>query len=213
MTDPESTPSSASAHESPYADEYRFVGQVLRICEESPGARAALRSGLRKRVDDCERMHWVIAGLVPEAHRHYENTERAYYAIAAMIASASASKSHAGTAPEQTVRSRRNFGECLAGAVDAGLLRESSAEARLRLLTKQSVGGLHRTLPASVRIVGEQLQFGDWVRLLADLRAWDLDRPRVTRQWHQSFYRTRLRSEREAADRADATEHSEGAGE
>ncbi|MFF2508677.1 type I-E CRISPR-associated protein Cse2/CasB [Streptomyces sp. NPDC058067] len=221
MTDQPSPPSPPAAvpaqrnekdQKSSYADEYRFVAHVRHVCQESPGARAALRSGLGKAVDDCTRMHWVIADLVPETDRRYEMTERAYYTIAAMIASAPehSEKSTAAQTTAEQNKSRRNFGECLADAVQDGLIRENSAEARLRLLTKQSTGGLHRHLPSSVRIVGGRFEIADWVRLLVDLRSWDVDRPRITRRWLQSFYRARLRTARDAADAADIAEHATG---
>ncbi|MGX1675605.1 type I-E CRISPR-associated protein Cse2/CasB [Streptomyces sp. NPDC055400] len=197
-----------------YADEYRFVAQVRHICRESPGARAALRSGLGKPVDRCERMHWVVAGLVPEKDRGYES-ERPYYAIASMIAAAPASQSDDKNPTDPAVpaqRSRtspRTLGECLADAVDKGSIRESGAEAKLQLLTRQSTGGLHRHLPPVMRLLDSRLDIGDWVRLLADLRAWETNRQRVARRWLQSFYRRRLRTEQFTAEQADTAEHAQ----
>lgn len=66
-------------------DSYRdFTTKVLRKCQSDPGARSALRSGIRKDMDAVPRMHQVIAHLVPP--NAAEDTQRAYYAVAAMIA-------------------------------------------------------------------------------------------------------------------------------
>ncbi|MFI5690095.1 type I-E CRISPR-associated protein Cse2/CasB [Streptomyces sp. NPDC051636] len=198
----------------PHARAHRFVAQVRTLCKDDPGKRAALRSGLGRPVDDCARMHWVIADLVPVPDRHYDSTERAYYAIAAMIASVPGPVS-APAHPAQTSAmpgtARRNLGECLAQAVEAGLMRESSAESRLRLLTKQSVGGLHRHLPSTVRILAGRPEGVDWAQLLVDLTFWERDRPCITRRWLQAFYRTRLRRDQHSADAADREEHSAAA--
>ncbi|QEV43166.1 type I-E CRISPR-associated protein Cse2/CasB [Streptomyces nodosus] len=56
----------------------------MRTCESDPGARAALRSGVGKNLDAVPRMHRIIAHLVPA--NAGAATERAYYAVAAMIA-------------------------------------------------------------------------------------------------------------------------------
>lgn len=101
----------------------------------------------------------------------------------------------------------RNFGQCLAEGVDRGALRESAAEARLNLLTRQSVDGVHRHLPAAVRVLADRPGSVDWAQLLVDLRWWDNYRDQITRRWLQSFYRTRSQAEREAAEQADRDEH------
>ncbi|GAA5064810.1 type I-E CRISPR-associated protein Cse2/CasB [Streptomyces similanensis] len=62
----------------------RFTTAVLCLSESDPGARSALRSGVRKDLDAVPRMHRVIAHLVPP--HTSETTQRAYYAVAAMIA-------------------------------------------------------------------------------------------------------------------------------
>ncbi|MFJ2565733.1 type I-E CRISPR-associated protein Cse2/CasB [Streptomyces sp. NPDC087568] len=62
----------------------KFTAAVLRMCERDPGARAALRSGVRKDLDAVPRMHRLIAHLVPP--NVTDDTQRAYYAVAAMIA-------------------------------------------------------------------------------------------------------------------------------
>ncbi|AJE83985.1 hypothetical protein SLNWT_3609 [Streptomyces albus] len=74
----------------------RFVASVSRRCESDPGARSALRSGVGKDLDAVPRMHQVIAHLVPPTAD--DRAQRAYYAVAAMIA-------------EQTRRKQRSSSE------------------------------------------------------------------------------------------------------
>ena len=58
-----------------------FVADVIVLCE-APGARADLRSGLGRPVDHCGRMHRYLAWRVSQG----QHDERAYYAVAALIA-------------------------------------------------------------------------------------------------------------------------------
>lgn len=74
----------------------RFITSVSRRCQSDPGARSALRSGVGKDLDAVPRMHQVIAHLVPPAAD--DRAQRAYYAVAAMIA-------------EQTRRKQRSSSE------------------------------------------------------------------------------------------------------
>ena len=202
-----------------------FVTEVLRLCED-PGNRAALRSGLGRPLDRCHRMHRVIAPRVPVTS---SDGERAYYAVAAMIAALppqarghletdtgdteDATEAGDGTAdePEQErvapSARRRDFGQCLAEGVARGVLRENTAETKLNLLTRQSVDGIHRHLPGVVRVLANEPSAVDWAQLLNDLYWWQRDRDRITRRWLQSFYRTRFETECKAADAADAREH------
>ncbi|TMR33595.1 type I-E CRISPR-associated protein Cse2/CasB [Actinomadura geliboluensis] len=205
-----------------------FVSTVFSLCED-PGKRAALRSGLGRPLDRCHRMHQVIAARVPPGS---QNSERAYYAVAAMIAAlppqarstvvreAPEVPGPAGSAPDGASEDgaestgngtalRRNFGQCLAEGVEHGVLRESAAEARLSLLTRQSVDGVHRHLPATVRVLADRSSAVDWAQLLVDLCRWDRHRDQITRRWLQSFYRTRSAAERQAAEQADRAEHDE----
>ncbi|MBM9507988.1 type I-E CRISPR-associated protein Cse2/CasB [Actinacidiphila acididurans] len=68
-----------------------FADRVRRLCRESPGAQSALRAGLGKPVTDVPaRMHAALLrpGLIREdpERRGYADKERAYYAVAALIA-------------------------------------------------------------------------------------------------------------------------------
>ncbi|WP_377271633.1 type I-E CRISPR-associated protein Cse2/CasB [Peterkaempfera sp. SMS 1(5)a] len=189
-----------------------FVAAVTTLCE-APGARADLRSGLGRPVDQCGRMHRYLAWRVPQG----QYDERAYYAVAALIAArpravrdadgeqASADPAE-GTAPttvspthdrEQPDTSstaawhtRPNLGDSLALAVRNAKMKEDSAETRLRLLTRQSTTSVHPRLPALIRHLQTSGITVDWAVLLDDLSAWDLYRDRIATRWLQSFYRT-----------------------
>lgn len=70
-------------------DEY--ADRVRKLCRESPGAQSALRAGLGKTVTEVPaRMHAALLrpGLIREDSegRGYADKERAYYAVAALIA-------------------------------------------------------------------------------------------------------------------------------
>ncbi|MFD0883240.1 type I-E CRISPR-associated protein Cse1/CasA [Streptosporangium algeriense] len=179
---------------------HQFVTEVFRLCED-PGKRSALRSGLGRPLEECQRMHRVIAAKVPDRR---EDTQRAYYAVAAMIASL---PPQARKGPSADAPVGRNLGQCLAEGVARGTLRESTADGHLSMLTRQSVNGLHRHLPAVVRILADRSTAVDWVQLLVDLQRWEDNRGQITRRWLQSFYRTRFKAEREAAQAADDTDH------
>ncbi|QXJ25745.1 type I-E CRISPR-associated protein Cse2/CasB [Actinomadura graeca] len=208
-----------------------FVSTVFSLCED-PGKRAALRSGLGRPLDGCPRMHQVIAARVP---RGGPDGERAYYAVAAMIAAlppqarnsepetagaraaaenGPADDAEGAAGPENNgAVHRRNFGQCLAEGVQRGVLRENTAEARLSLLTRQSVDGVHRHLPAAVRVLADRPSAVDWTQLLSDLYWWDRYRDQITRRWLQSYYRTRAAAEQQAAEQADRADHDAPAAE
>ncbi|MFJ2645565.1 type I-E CRISPR-associated protein Cse2/CasB [Streptomyces sp. NPDC087420] len=68
-----------------------FVDRVRKLCRESPGAQSALRAGLGKPVMEVPaRVHAALLrpGLIREdpKGRGYADKERAYYAVAALIA-------------------------------------------------------------------------------------------------------------------------------
>lgn len=197
-----------------------FTTWVEQVCREDAGARSALRSGLRKELDSVRRMHRLVAPWLPEPRS--ADMERAYYTVAAMIAaqprSAPAAHDHTAAGPAQPdeqvsshtpQRRRTSLGTAFAIAVTAGPGREKemragTAESRLNLLTRQSVNGLHRHLPASVaylRSVGVEV---DWAQLLDDLAAWRKDSGRISRTWLQDFYRLRDKDAAQQAADADA---------
>ncbi|MEU5774057.1 type I-E CRISPR-associated protein Cse2/CasB [Streptomyces venezuelae] len=207
-----------------------FTAHVEKLCLDA-GARTALRSGLGRGMDDVRRMHRFIAPRLP-GDRVGETEQRAYYAVAAMIASQprqSPAEREAPAEPEPsadqdpgrsdtpgaaTTASARygtSLGTAFALAVTQGpgrdrKMRESTAESRLNLLTRQSITGLHRHLPASVRYLRSLGVPLDWAQLLDDLIAWPEYSGRISRRWLQDYYRLSSRALSEHADLADRQE-------
>ncbi|MFI2764823.1 type I-E CRISPR-associated protein Cse2/CasB [Streptomyces echinatus] len=205
----------------------KFTAAVLSTCERDPGARAALRSGVRKDLDSVPRMHRVIAHLVPA--NASEDTQRAYYAVAAMIAEQARRQ---GTTTDDPAKDPhddsteaaaeepalvgdeggREYGISLGASFALAVLkspgrerqmRRGTAESRLNILCKQGVTGLHRHLPASVRYLRSLDAAVDWARLLQDLVDWRRHSGRVSRRWLQDFYRRCQEDARREADRND----------
>ncbi|WP_086708779.1 type I-E CRISPR-associated protein Cse2/CasB [Streptomyces antimycoticus] len=192
-----------------------FVAAMLQLCAQDRGARAALRTGVGKHPDEARRMHRYVAVWLPSLD---EDTQRAYYAVAALIAARRDTEApgQAGQAGKAGRPPEARFGESLGVAFAAAVarprdgLRESSAEMRLHLLTRQSVAGIHRHLPAAVRQLCEKQTQPDWAQLVVDVRGWRDQRGRTGRRWLQDFYRSRRQAEiaaaKDAAERADATD-------
>jgi CRISPR system Cascade subunit CasB len=233
-------PAPRSGQEPTRLGRYRaFTRAVLTKCEGDPGARSALRSGVRKDLDSVPRMHRVIAHLVPQ--NVSEDTQRAYYAIAAMIAEqarrggtatgadATTAAQDAGQVAEaaqaagsaKEAEREREYGSSLGTAFALAVvrspgherkMRRGTAESRLNLLCKQGLTGLHRHLPASVRYLRSLDVPVDWARLLQDLVDWRRHSGRITRRWLQDFYRRLHEEERRLRDQADAQEPPAGTG-
>ncbi|MFF2744126.1 type I-E CRISPR-associated protein Cse2/CasB [Kitasatospora sp. NPDC058048] len=108
----------------------------------------------------------------------------------------------------------RSLGQAFAeGVLKGGQgtgLRETSAETRLNLLTRQSVDGLHRHLPGAVRqLRGSEVDI-DWAQLLIDLCQWRRRSGTVKRIWLQDYHRTLRKDDEDRArehddDQADVT--------
>ncbi|MGW1539795.1 type I-E CRISPR-associated protein Cse2/CasB [Streptomyces sp. NPDC002309] len=201
-----------------------YTNWVLQVCREDVGARSALRSGLGKDLDSVRRMHRLVAPWLPE--QCSADVERAYYTVAAMIAAQPRSAlafpdltPTAGQVPPDGQeaaptrwRRRASLGTAFAVAVTEGPGREKemragTAESRLNLLTRQSVNGLHRHLPASagyLRTLGVDV---DWSQLLDDLGDWRRHSGRISRTWLQDFYR--LRDQKSVGEADDADEEEE----
>jgi CRISPR type I-E-associated protein CasB/Cse2 len=183
----------------------RFVARIQQLIAD-PGIRAALRSGLGRTPERAVRMHAVVAPWLPDGTP--TATERAYYAVAALIASgprprgepdpadplAPAGQATPRTSTSATSSSRRysgNLGAVLGHAAGSGALDPDGAETYLHLLVRQRVEGLHRHLPRIVR----RLQAGgvpiDWAQLLRDLDRWEAGRDEVAKRWLQTFHRLR----------------------
>lgn len=90
----------------------------------------------------------------------------------------------------QKAKCRRiNLGESMAYAVPE-VLSEISAERRLHILAKQSIDGMHRQLPGTIRALRGKYVPVDWAQLIADLTQLEHDPGLVSKRWLQAFYRT-----------------------
>ncbi|MFE8012307.1 type I-E CRISPR-associated protein Cse2/CasB [Streptomyces antibioticus] len=224
----------------------KYVEEITARCGADPGVRVALRKGLRRGLDDVGPLHRIVAPWLPEERGEAE--ERAFYAVAAMIADRprhsfttpdDEAPEHDGpdlaattgnepktspTADEEAVlaqgqkapgRARRDsLGASFARAVvaqggQAGV-RQDTAEARLNLLTRQSLEGLHRHLPGSVRLLRNADTDIDFAVLLADLTDWPRNSKAISRRWLQDFYRIRNSALEAAARRHDSEDDETG---
>ncbi|WP_172381160.1 type I-E CRISPR-associated protein Cse2/CasB [Streptomyces sp. MNP-20] len=196
----------------------KFVARIETLCAQDPGVRVALRRGLRRDLDNVRGLHRIVAPWLPEHPSQAE--ERAFYAIAAMIADrprhtftatdtdetvpADAAETDeapptvpataAGTAASPARVRRDSLGASYARAVLARAgrgLREETAEARLNLLTRQSLSGLHRHLPGSIRHLRDAGADIDYATLLSDLATWPQHSKQIARRWLQDYYRLR----------------------
>ncbi|MGW0822474.1 type I-E CRISPR-associated protein Cse2/CasB [Streptomyces sp. NPDC002845] len=207
-----------------------YTRWIEELCRDDPGARTALRSGLRRSLDDVPRMHRFVAPWLPRNGQVPDAEQRAYYAVAAMIAAQPrgsyaapeeeaaadvdvATSADDAPAPDEAPAARygTSLGHAFALAVTQSPgrereMRESTAESRLNLLTRQSVNGLHRHLPAAVGYLREVGVPIDWAQLLADLIAWPTHSGTISRRWLQHYYIQRTRALHEHADRTDQDE-------
>ncbi|WP_413754909.1 type I-E CRISPR-associated protein Cse2/CasB [Streptomyces sp. MMBL 11-3] len=204
-----------------------FTKSIERLCGTDPGARAALRAGLRRDLDHprARTMHRLLTPRLPE--RCDDRTAQAHYTVASLIA---AQPRHAfaldqedgeGSADEQGAVKKKplqedggsgqvaavpepipygpSFGATLGHAVIArgASMRMSAAESRINLLTRQSLRGIHLHLPAAVNQVRTTDAAIDWGQLLADLVDWPDQSGRISRRWLQDFYRITARADQD----------------
>lgn len=199
----------------PSADD--LVREIKRLTLGNPADRSVLRHALGRSPQEAPLgVHRIVVPFLPrpprdrKEARRYEAAERAYYAVAALIASQPRSaREEAGTRNTQEPRSDgescpdgadstsvvqrhwRNLGYSLAHAVDQGA-KEKSLENHLQLLTRQDADGLYRHLPRLVlQLRGDQVHI-DWGVLIYDLIRWADDPRLVAKEWAQSYYRERL---------------------
>lgn len=191
----------------PVARHDKYVAFIREVCR-TPGSRAALRSGLRRRPEHAHRMHAFLAEWVPE--RAHPDQERAYYTVAALMAAQPSERGEkdaetavpepkaAGEEPKTEPRParRRNLGHSLADAVNGDSARgkapakRTTMEKRLQLLARQGVDGVHSHLPALMDYLRTKEVPVEWSQLLEDLRRWPFDRHQIAKQWLQAYYRT-----------------------
>lgn len=201
-----------------------FALSIEHLCRADPGARAALRAGLRRDLDHprARPMHRLLTTRLPEGCD--DRTAQAHYTVASLIA---AQPRHAfapgqeddedaateqgeqalpengepdeATAPSEPTPYGSSFGATLGQAVMAkgSSMRMSAAENRINLLTRQSLRGIHLHLPAAVNQVRSAGAPIDWGQLLADLVNWPYQSGRISRCWLQDFYRITARADRD----------------
>lgn len=104
----------------------------------------------------------------------------------------------------------QSLGVSLARAVSANLLNAETTAARLQLLCRQGLHGVHRQLPGLVLQIREKKVDIAWERLLVDLAEWDTTRDRVTKRWLQDYYRTLHQLDRSANTNAATGSDTEG---
>ncbi|MGW8884286.1 type I-E CRISPR-associated protein Cse2/CasB [Streptomyces sp. NPDC055749] len=204
-----------------------FTFRIERLCRTDPGARAALRAGLRRDLDHprARAMHRLLTPRLPDGCD--DKTAQAHYTVAALIAAqprhtfAPDQEDDEDTADEQgAVKSQvlqrdgepdeeaappeptpygPSFGATLGHAVTAkgASMRMSAAESRINLLTRQSLRGIHLHLPAAVNQVRTTDATIDWGQLLADLVDWPYQSGRISRRWLQDFYRITARADQD----------------
>ncbi|WP_371648063.1 MULTISPECIES: type I-E CRISPR-associated protein Cse2/CasB [unclassified Streptomyces] len=204
-----------------------FTAHIERLCRTDPGARAALRAGLRRDLNHprARAMHRLLTPLLPQGCD--DRSAQAHYTVAALIA---AQPRHAfatdqeddedtadqvgavaqqvlqedgeadeGAAAPEPAPYGPSFGATLGHAVMAkgASMRMSAAESRLNLLTRQSLRGIHLHLPAAVNQVRTTDATIDWGQLLTDLVDWPYQSGRISRRWLQDFYRITARADQD----------------
>lgn len=178
-----------SAELTPYA--IRLV-QAARDTLVDASLHTALRRGLGQAPHHpaMSGAHRTVAPCLPPDPD--AATEWAWYTVAAMIAAqpGAAREQDTESAASEAERQRPCLGEALARAVAADRLEAATAEARIQLLARQHLRGLHRQLPRLVAHLRVHLVPVDWVRLLLDLARWNGERDQVAAEWLQAYRRT-----------------------
>lgn len=213
-----------------------LVERVRGIIVAEPGTRAALRRGVGLAPEDplMVSAHRVVA---PYTTGEHPNTERAFYAVATIMAAQSrdardqqdtapdgearpetadggpAASAHTVHGTERTTaageRKRPNLGVTLAEAAFQNTLNADTTEQRLHLLARQQVSGVHRHLPRLVlHLRGERVPI-DWGMLARDLARWGHSPRQVAKEWVQGYHRT-LETLRRKAAAAENTTDNEG---
>ena len=212
----------------------RMVKRVSTQVVDEPAIRATLRRAVGKEITDPSVLpvHGFVTPYLPapsEKPEPYERyrfpeaaVERAFYAVAALIAGQTRQARDQGTEEESEAldeaessgkapratdttgendeRSRRkqrlNLGATLGKAVTKDLLKADTTEARLHLLCRQSVEGTHKQLPRLIQHLRGQEMPIDWGVLVLDLARWGGDRDAVAKEWVQGYHRVIQAEER-----------------
>jgi CRISPR system Cascade subunit CasB len=212
----------------------RLARQITELVKRNPGDRSLLRHSLGRTPEEVAvGVHRIIVPLLPKDTAQDTHVERAYYAVAALIAAqprpardqadteetpegdpaeAAPGNADAGQ-PGARGRPLHNLGYSLARAVHAGG-NAKSLEDRLQLLARQDAEGVYRQLPRLIlQLRGDQVRI-DWGVLIRDLARWERTPRLVAKEWAQDFYRTgeRLTAEKKRkAEQATSTTVNEEA--
>jgi CRISPR system Cascade subunit CasB len=106
-----------------------------------------------------------------------------------------ASTSDAALVPVDGRSGWRSLGRSIAEVVNRLPAREQTdayrrLDARLRLVCRQDLDGVHRQLPRLIQYLhSEQIEI-NWVRLTVDLAAWGLHADDVSARWLRDYYRS-----------------------
>ncbi|MBO8202698.1 type I-E CRISPR-associated protein Cse2/CasB [Streptomyces smyrnaeus] len=105
-----------------------------------------------------------------------------------------------GVAPHRSAEQKRSWGTSLGAALAQAAVRDkertNGTESRLHLLVRQETDGLHRMLPAVLRLLGSSGVVADYGRLLYDIARWTYRRDETTTRWLEDYYRTLRSAER-----------------
>jgi len=191
------------------------------------GMRAALRLGLRKPVEQFSqaahkcvfdvalhtdltmvREAWLTpdsAWLTPDSARLGPARERAYYAVAAMIAAQARDARDQSRLTTASTVPPGGLGVSIA-VMDRGesVEEETPREKELRALSRLSLDGVHRALPDLVGHLRSEQIAVDWAQLILDLSSWLYRRDEVAKRWNQDYYRTRYKQAAAARDQKNA---------
>ncbi|MGH3403481.1 MAG: type I-E CRISPR-associated protein Cse2/CasB [Streptosporangiaceae bacterium] len=207
----------------------QMAREVTRLVRHNPADRAALRHSLGRPPEEAApAVHRIVVPYL--ADNAADALERAFYAVAALIASQprqardaagteNGSSTRTGDAPagEPGARAaaglparRPNLGESFALAVHGKGLNAGSMENRLHLLARQDLDGLYRQLPRLVLQLRGDLVRIDWGVLIRDLTRWAADPKQVAKEWMQSYYRASERLTRTSEPQAGAAPAAPG---
>ncbi|GAA4239764.1 hypothetical protein GCM10022254_61400 [Actinomadura meridiana] len=186
----------------------KLVESVSAQVAKSPGNRAALRRSVGRTPEHPQSRHAIalVSRHIPPGGD--EAVERAFYAVAALIAAQprqsqdedsdddvpdGETEPDAATGVEEP--ESQSLGATLGRAValPGSPLKFDTVEARLHLLCRQRVDGLHRQLPRIVSQLKTIRVPVDWSRLTFDLSRWGTDADYVAKEWLQDYYRTYFR--------------------
>lgn len=177
----------------------KLVMHVEERIRKSKADRADLRRAVGKRPEQiaARRAHAILSTWVDPTDIA---SERACYTVAALIAaqrpinddreSDDVTAESVANELEENGSRRRSLGWSIAKAVNTKDLNPATAEARLHLLCRQSVDGVHRHLSRLVMQLSSDRVPIDWAGLIDDLARWARYRDQVTKRWLQDYYRT-----------------------